>query len=80
LANYYKQLNIGRDVKYKAILEKSELIIPLPAGGYMVFLIQGKFTLDDSLGLIKGSREGHIIEGLTTLTLGKAAAVVIILS
>jgi hypothetical protein len=80
LANYRKQLNMAGDAEYKAAPEKNELVIALPAGGCVVFLIQGKFTLDDSSGSIRGSGEGHVIEGSTTLTLGKAAAVVIISS
>jgi hypothetical protein len=68
------------DAEYKAAPEKKELIIDLPEGGCLVFLIQGKFTLDDSSGSIKGSGEGCIIEGSKTLTLGKAAAVAIISS
>lgn len=68
------------DAKYNAAPEKHELVITLPAGGCVVFLIQGKFTLDDSSGLIGGSGEGYVIEGSKTLTLGKAAAVVILSS
>jgi len=68
------------DAEYKAAPEKDELVIALPAGGCVVFLIQGKFTLNDSSGSTRGSGEGHVIEGSTTLTLGKAAVVVIISS
>lgn len=68
------------DAKYKAAPENMELAIALPEGGCLVFLIQGKFALDDSLDLIKGSGLGHVIEGSKTLTLGKAAVVVIISS
>lgn len=69
-----------REAAYKAAPEKDELVIALLARGCVVFLIQGKFTLNDSSGLIRGSGKGHVIEGLITLTLGKAAAVVIISS
>lgn len=68
------------DAKYNTTPEKHELVIALLAGGCVIFLIQGKFTLDDSSGLIRGSRESYIIEGSKTLTLGKATAVVIISS
>lgn len=80
MANHRKQLDMGGDAKYKAAPEKNELVIALPAGGCVVFLIQGNFRLDDSSGSINGSGEGHIIEDSKTLTLGKAAAVVIISS
>jgi hypothetical protein len=80
LANYCKQLDIAGNAKYKAAPEQNELAITLLAGGCVVFLIQGKFTLDDSSGSIRGNGEGHVIEGSKTLILGKAAAVVIISS
>lgn len=79
-AKYRKQLEMAGDAAYKAAPENNELVIPLPVGGCVVFLIQGKFTLDDFSGSIAGSGEGHVIEGSTTLTLGKAAAVVVISS
>jgi len=80
LANYRKQLKMAGDAKYEAAPEKNERVIALPAGGCVVFLIQGNFTLDDSSGSIRESGVGHVIEVSKTLNLGKAAAVVIISS
>jgi len=71
---------MAKDAKYKAIPEKNERVITLLVRGCIIFLIQGKFILDNSLSLIRGSGKGHVIEGSKTLTLGKAAAIVIILS
>jgi hypothetical protein len=72
------ELDMAGNPKYEAAPEGREVSINLPGGECLVFLIMGRFRLDDTSDPIKERGLGHTVKGSSVLTLDKATAVVII--